>query len=271
VLAVAVAVAGVLLVAAVSVTGGGRATGDPEPGILLVDAATGKLRASVPVGDNLGSGRIGYGYAWSIGENGVVSQVDIRRGTLVRSIAVGVQGSLAVGAGGVWVTDIHSQTLTRIDPVTGNVNLRTPLPVAGLSHAVGNGGIAVYDGSLWIKIEAGAPRLDPTTLHLTAHPGAAALVRHPAMPARGRRRACGSWVATKAASRASTPRRTASLRTPASTSHMRAASQSEAARRGGRLKVADPALAGGSCRAPDQVARTTSATSALGAVRLGHR
>ena len=72
--------------------GGGRATGDPdepEPGILLVDAETGKLRASVPVGDNLGSGRIGYGYAWSIGENGVVSQVEIRRGTLVRSIAVG--------------------------------------------------------------------------------------------------------------------------------------------------------------------------------------
>ncbi|HEX4733261.1 MAG TPA: BTAD domain-containing putative transcriptional regulator, partial [Thermoleophilaceae bacterium] len=167
VLAVAVAVAGVLLVAAVSVIGGGRATGDPEPGILLVDAATGKLRASVPVGDNLGSGRIGYGYAWSIGENGVVSQVNIRRGTLVRSIAVGVQGSLAVGAGGVWVTDIHSQTLTRIDPVTGNVNLRTPLPVAGLRHAVGNGGIAVYDGSLWITRNAEAvDRLDPATLHL---------------------------------------------------------------------------------------------------------
>ena len=163
-LAVTVAlVAGIVLL-----VGGGEAKHDPpEPGVLLVDAATGKLRASIPVGDNQGSTRIGFGDAWSIGENGVVSQVELRRARLVRSIPVGVQGSLAVGAGGVWVTDIYSQRLTRIDPLTGQVNLRRFLPTSGLHDPEGNGGIAVYRGSLWIARGAEAvDRLDPQTLRL---------------------------------------------------------------------------------------------------------
>jgi DNA-binding SARP family transcriptional activator len=166
-LAVGTVLAAVLVLAG---GGGGRdRPAGPPLGVLLVDARTGSLRTATPVGDGLGSNTMGLGYAWAIGENGVISQVEARSGKLVRTIPVGVIGSMGVGAGGLWLTDIHSHLLQRIDPLSGVVNLRTRLPTTGLKRATGNGGIVIYRGSLWIARGGEAvDRLDPVTLRRQA-------------------------------------------------------------------------------------------------------
>jgi Bacterial transcriptional activator domain len=140
----------------------------PRPGLILLDAATGSVRANVPVGDAQGYTTFGEGFLWTMGENGIMSQVDPHRGRLVRAIPVGVTpAGVAVGARSVWVSDRNSPTLVRIDALTGQVNQRTHLSQRGLRHRVPNGGIAIDDGSLWIARGSEAiDRLDPSTLRL---------------------------------------------------------------------------------------------------------
>lgn len=123
----------------------------PGPGLILVDAASGAVRADVPVGDSEGATRFGYGHVWTLGENGVMAEVDPDKGALVRFIPVGVVwGGMAVGAGGIWVTDRNGPTVLRIDPVTGQINLRVRLSNVGLSSPQPNAGIAIDAGSLWV-------------------------------------------------------------------------------------------------------------------------
>jgi len=122
----------------------------------------------VPVGDSHGLTRFGYGFLWTLGDNGVMSQIDPRSSKLVRSISVGFQAAdFAAGAGGMWVTDRHSATVLRLDPVTGQIDLRAQLSSRGLRHPQPTGGIAIDDGSLWIARGSEAiDRRDPSTLHL---------------------------------------------------------------------------------------------------------
>jgi DNA-binding SARP family transcriptional activator/streptogramin lyase len=138
------------------------------PGLILLDASSGKVRADVPVGDSQGITRFGYGHVWTIGDNGVMSEIDPRDGALVRSIPVGVQaGGVAVGAGGIWLTDRNGPTLLRLDPVTGQVNLRARLSTLGLRHPEPNGGIAIDAGSLWVaRGPEAVDRLNPSSLKL---------------------------------------------------------------------------------------------------------
>jgi DNA-binding SARP family transcriptional activator/streptogramin lyase len=140
----------------------------PRPGLILVDAASGRVRANVAVGESQGVTRFGFGHLWTLGQNGVMSEIDPRDGTLVRSIAVGVQfGGLAVGAGGIWVTDRNGPTLLRIDPVTGRINLRARLSSLGLRRPQPNMGIAIDAGSLWVaRGPEAVDRLDPASLKL---------------------------------------------------------------------------------------------------------
>jgi DNA-binding SARP family transcriptional activator/streptogramin lyase len=139
-----------------------------RPGLILLDSASGEVRAHVPVGASQGISRFGYGFLWTVGEDGVMSQVDPRAGRLVRSIPVGVQAAdVAVGAGGIWITDANGPTLLRIDPLTGQINRRARLSMRGLRHPGPNGGIAIDGGSLWIARGPDATdRLDSSTLRL---------------------------------------------------------------------------------------------------------
>ena len=101
------------------------------------------MRADVPVGDSQGVTRFGYGHVWTLGENGVMAEVDPDKGALVQFIPVGVGvGGMAVRAGGIWVTDRNGPTVLRIDPVTGQINLRVRLSRVGLRQPaaqLGNG------------------------------------------------------------------------------------------------------------------------------------
>jgi DNA-binding SARP family transcriptional activator/streptogramin lyase len=140
----------------------------PGPGLILVDAASGAVRADVPVGDSQGATRFGYGYVWTLGENGVMAEVDPDKGALVRFIPVGVVwGGMAVGAGGIWVTDRNGPTVLRIDPVTGEINLRVRLSGVGLSRPQPNAGLAIDAGSLWVaRGPEAVDRLNPSSLKL---------------------------------------------------------------------------------------------------------
>ena len=138
------------------------------PGLILIDAASGAVRADVPVGDSQGATRFGYGHVWTLGENGVMAEVDPDKGTLVRFIAVGVVwGGMAVGAGGIWVTDRYGPTVLRVDPVTGHINLRVRLSSVGLRGHEPNSGTAIDAGSLWVaRGPEAVDRLNPSSLKL---------------------------------------------------------------------------------------------------------
>jgi DNA-binding SARP family transcriptional activator/streptogramin lyase len=139
-----------------------------SPGLILLDAASGATRADLAIGDSQGFTGFARGLLWTIGDNGVMSEINPQSSTLVRSIPVGVDaGGLAVGAGAVWVTDRNSTTLVRIDPLTGLVNLRARLSSVGLMRAEPAGGVVIDDGSLWIARGSEAiDRLDPSSLRL---------------------------------------------------------------------------------------------------------
>ena len=142
-IACAIALAGVFVA---SSGGTHRRPMRPGPGLILVDAASGAVRADVPVGDSQGATRFGYGHVWTLGENGVMAEVDPDKGALVRFIPVGVVwGGMAVGAGGIWVSDRNGPTVLRVDPVTGQVNLRARLSSVGLSASAAQLG----DGHRW--------------------------------------------------------------------------------------------------------------------------
>ena len=138
------------------------------PGLILVDAASGAVRADVPVGDSEGATRFGYGRVWTVGENGVMAEIDPVNGALLRFIPVGlVWGGMAVGGGGIWVTDRNGPTVVRVDPETGQVNLRARLPSLGLKSPEPNAGMAVDGGSLWVaRGPEAVDRLDPSSLKL---------------------------------------------------------------------------------------------------------
>lgn len=140
----------------------------PRPGLILVDADSGAVRAEVPVGDSQGATRFGYGHLWTLGENGVMAEVDPDNAALVRFIPVGmVWGGMTVGAGGIWVSDRYGPTVLRIDPETGQINLRARLSSRGLNSPQPNSGIAIDAGSLWVaRGPEAVDRLDPSSLKL---------------------------------------------------------------------------------------------------------
>ena len=149
-----IAVGCVLALAVIFVASSGGSHQRPlshGPGLILVDAATGAVRADVSVGDSTGGTRFGYGHLWTLGENGVMAEIDPVNGALVRFVPVGVVwGGMAVGAGGIWVSDRYGLRVLRIDPGTGQINLRRRLSSLGLSDPQPNSGIAVRHGALVI-------------------------------------------------------------------------------------------------------------------------
>jgi DNA-binding SARP family transcriptional activator/streptogramin lyase len=166
-----IAVGCVLALAVIFVASSGGSHQRPVshgPGLILVDAATGAVRADVSVGDSTGGTRFGYGHLWTLGENGVMAEIDPVNGALVRFVPVGVVwGGMAVGAGGIWVSDRYGSMVLRIDPGTGQINLRRRVSSLGLSGLQPNSGIAIDAGSLWVaRGPEAVDRLDPSSLKL---------------------------------------------------------------------------------------------------------
>lgn len=73
--------------------------------------------------------------------------------------------ALAVGAGGVWLVEPGSDTVTRLDPQSGRVaariHLRLPRPIAGERYFLPSA-ITVGAGSVWVSTERGyVAQIDP--------------------------------------------------------------------------------------------------------------
>jgi streptogramin lyase len=95
--------------------------------------------------------------------NGSVSRVDPATGT-VKTIPLGKEPRyVTTGASSVWATSFFSDTLSRIDPVTGSVTntVAGPKGPGGIAEAFGSVWVAGYEnGEVW--------RYDPATLAVTA-------------------------------------------------------------------------------------------------------
>jgi class 3 adenylate cyclase/ABC-type transport system substrate-binding protein len=114
--------------------------------------------------------------AW-IASFGTVERVDPRSGRTVATIDVGNGPSaIAVGAGGVWLSDDVDGTLTRIDPENNEVVERIPVGESASGVAIGAGGVWVP-----VPLEDRVKRIDPAsnsvaeTVSVAGGPGAVAI------------------------------------------------------------------------------------------------
>jgi YVTN family beta-propeller protein len=119
--------------------------GDPQP----------YARASVAAGPDA---------VWAAAEGPLLQRLD-PAGTAVAA-PIDTESALArvaIGAGAVWASDSHANTVTRIDPARNLVTATTP---------VGNGpdALAVGEGAVWVadRRDGAVVRIDPVTNSVTA-------------------------------------------------------------------------------------------------------
>ena len=155
---VAVAAAGVLVL-----RGSGGATSDPRiapNSAVAVDADTGKVVASVPVGSGPVRAAAGEGALWVTNANaGTVARIDPLKHVVMQTIDVGSgPAGIAVGAGAVWVTNASDGTLSRISAAANRVVATIPL-------RQGPRGVAYGEGAVWIANldDRSVSRVDPMT------------------------------------------------------------------------------------------------------------
>jgi YVTN family beta-propeller protein len=139
---------------------GGSAGGVTGNSLGILDAGSGELLASVPVGTTPTGVAVGEGAGWVTNtSDGTVDRIDLATQTIRQTIRVG-QGpsAIVVGAGSIWVTNGLGGTVSRIDPESNEV-LRT--------IDVGNGpdGIAYGLGAVWVvnRDDHTLTKVDPTT------------------------------------------------------------------------------------------------------------
>jgi YVTN family beta-propeller protein len=115
-----------------------------DPAVRRVDRRLKVGRGQIPAA--AGPVAIGAGSVWVGNGRGAVSRISARTGRIEASIAVGNDPSaIAVGAGGVWVADDHDNTVTRIDPATNAVVATIPVGPGPRGIAAGAGGVWVAE------------------------------------------------------------------------------------------------------------------------------
>ena len=100
---------------------------------------------------------------WAGAEGGSLERLDPARKALTTRIDTGNSlASIAIGAGGVWVSDSHGNSVARIDPAQNLVTATTP---------VGNGpdALAVGEAAVWVadRRDGAVVRIDPATNSVT--------------------------------------------------------------------------------------------------------
>ena len=118
--------------------------GDPQP----------YARASVAAGPD---------GVWAGAEGGLLQRLDPAGKAVTASIDTGNSlASVAIGAGAVWASDSHGNSVARIDPARNLVTATTP---------VGNGpdAMAVGEGAVWVadRRDGAVVRIDPATNSVT--------------------------------------------------------------------------------------------------------
>jgi len=106
------------------------------------------------------------GQVWALDTSGELERLDPKSGQPTVHVAVPYDvGSLAVGAGSLWVTDADSDAVNRYDPTYGTLQRRISLPSQGLGFT-GAYGVVYTGGSIWVgygKYPFRVVRIDPAT------------------------------------------------------------------------------------------------------------
>ena len=168
--AVVLVAAAVIGAAFLATRGGGTSVGTlPLNSVGAIDPKTGKLVASIPVGETPAAIAYGLGSVWVANQDdGTVTRIDPKTGTVVRVIGLtGTPLAIAVGMGYVWVTTQEGR-LFRIEP-TANTPSQIPLRFksGGLRSTVADSlnGVAAGRGRVWVLWAGGSEILgvDPAS------------------------------------------------------------------------------------------------------------
>ena len=118
-----------------------------DTSLVRIDPAANQVVATIGVGRAPGAMTVAGGLVWVALPGGGLGRIDpaSNRPTLV-PVARCCTGELAAGQGALWVANHEDGTLVRVDPATGRVAARIPLPeTAGQRpHRV-----AVGEGAVW--------------------------------------------------------------------------------------------------------------------------
>ena len=162
----ALALAGVVAAVVVLTQGGSTAgaAGISANSVGLIDSGGHKVRKQVSVQESPTSVAIGEGGVWvTNANNGSVSRIDPASGSIRQTIAVGSSPSgIAVGGGSVWVANHDDGTVSRIDPTTNGV-----VQTVQVGH--GPTAIAYGEGAVWVtnSDDRTLSRVDPESGNLT--------------------------------------------------------------------------------------------------------
>ena len=120
------------------------------------------LAAAIRMGAAPGDIAVGEGGIWvSNADQGTVSRIDAKTRTVVQTIDVGNgPAGIAVGAGFVWVANSLDGTVSRIDPRLHGGRAQQTIPVGNQPV-----GVAAGDGAVWVANTADKTlsRIDPET------------------------------------------------------------------------------------------------------------
>jgi streptogramin lyase len=127
------------------------------PELIQVDPLSDQVVASIPLEEPCWTARLAEGYLWvSVGDDGVQVR-DPMSGQLKGTIAVGSgPAALASGEGAMWVLNVNSHTVSRIDPRARRVTDTIPIPLQGNLTD-----ISVGEGAVWVVGTHGLIRIDP--------------------------------------------------------------------------------------------------------------
>ena len=135
----------------------------PKDSIARLDPKTNTVAAVIAVGKSPCSGlAAGFGSLWvpNCGDK-TIARVDLKTGAVATTIRTGVadsEGSIATGAGSVWMMTDTKGTLARFDPATNML-------VAELYVAPGSYGLTFGEDALWVTSTEKnlVTRIDPWT------------------------------------------------------------------------------------------------------------
>ena len=163
--------------------------------VAAINPRSGRITARIPVGNTPTSIVAGAGAVWVMNaDDGTVSRIDPGTKTVLRTFAAGgATTSLAVGSSSVWVGngvptagssmvgELHTQSLSQIDPASNIVTRTVDLPVGSRpfgSHLLaGASQVAVAAGVVWaINPDGTISRIDERSGRLVATVGGVSAV-----------------------------------------------------------------------------------------------
>lgn len=128
----------------------------------------GTVVAKTPLGADPADVAAGEGSIWVTKQPGGVVKIDPMTSAIVDTFATATPSqteapAVAAGDGGVWLTNWNNNTVTRLDPATGQTVATIPVGEAP-------GGIAVAPGAVWVANHHSdsLSRIDPTTNSVVA-------------------------------------------------------------------------------------------------------